>query len=149
MELQDISEHISEHIMEISKIIHKKGHTIAREYGLTYDQFHMLLYLKKSQNPPTINELASKSHRAQNTVSEKISRLEEKGLVRRVGDEKDRRITRVQITEKGLDLVKTIKKEKGNKIIYSALRSMEVEEVNNLNRSLERLYRYLKEGNRE
>jgi len=105
--------------------------------------------LKKSENPPTINDIASRLERAQNTVSEKISRLEDKGLVRRIGDVNDRRITRVEITDKGLDLVKTIKRERSNKVIYSALKNMEEDEVKDLLKNLEKLHHYLKEGDVE
>lgn len=149
MELLSISEAISDYIRQIGKIIHKKGHEIAKEYGLTYDQYHLLIYLKKSENPPTINDIASRLERAQNTVSEKISRLEDKGLVRRIGDVNDRRITRVEITDKGLDLVKTIKRERSNKVIYSALKNMEEDEVKDLLKNLEKLHHYLKEGDVE
>lgn len=97
--------------------------------------------------PPTINEISNKSNRAQNTISEKISRLEGKGLVKRINDVCDRRITRVAITEDGLKLIKDIKKERSNRVIYAALSKMEEVEVDNLLSALEKLYNNLKEGN--
>jgi len=110
MDLQHASEVISRYIWECSNIIHAKGHNIAKECGLTYDQYHRLIYLKNSKEPPTINEISNILNRAQNTISEKVTRLEEKGLVKRIDDEKDRRIKRVFVTEEGLKLVETIKK---------------------------------------
>jgi DNA-binding MarR family transcriptional regulator len=145
LELQRISEYISDYIIGISKIIHKRGHKIAKEYGLTYDQFHLLIYLNSSQNPPTINDIANKLDRAQNTVSEKITRLEEKGLIARRVDIDDRRITRVEITQKGSQLINKIEKEKNHKVILSALTHMEEEDVLNLLENLKKLYNCLKE----
>jgi len=147
LELQDTSEAISDYIRKCSHIIHTKGHHIAKEFGLTYDQYHLLIYLMELDTPPTINEISNKSNRAQNTISEKISRLEGKGLVKRINDVCDRRITRVAITEDGLKLIKDIKKERSNRVIYAALSKMEEVEVDNLLSALEKLYNNLKEGN--
>ncbi len=63
MELQKKSESISYYIRECSNIIHHKGHQIAQEYGLTYDQHHLLIYLNKSKVAPTINDISNKFNR--------------------------------------------------------------------------------------
>ena len=94
MDLHKKSESISNYIRECSNIIHTKGHQIAQEYGLTYDQYHLLIYIELKERAPTINDIAEKFNKAQNTISEKVSRLEEKGLINRIGDEQDRRVTR-------------------------------------------------------
>lgn len=143
MELQKASEAISNYIRECSNIIHTKGHQIAQEYDLTYDQYHLLIYLSFSKTPPTISEISKKYNRAQNTISEKISRLEEKELVSRIDDSMDRRITRVIITEKGLDLINTIRQERSNRVTYIALKKMKNREVENLLTNLTKLYNNL------
>lgn len=144
MELQKASETISNYIRECSNIIHTKGHQIAQEYGLTYDQYHLLIYLSFREKPPTINEISKKFNRAQNTISEKISRLEEKELVSRVDDLKDRRITRVIITERGLNLIHTIRQVRSNRVTYTALEKMKKDEIENLLINLSILYNNLK-----
>ena len=128
MELHKASEIISNYIRECSNIIHRKGHQIAQEYDLTYDQYHLLIYLSFSEHPPTINEISKKFNRAQNTISEKISRLEEKGLVNRRDDIEDRRVTRVEITEKGVNLINLIRQERSNRVTYVALEKMRTDE---------------------
>ncbi|MCF6462964.1 MarR family winged helix-turn-helix transcriptional regulator [Clostridium sp. Cult1] len=143
MELQKASEAISNYIRECSNIIHTKGHQIAQEYDLTYDQYHLLIYLSFSKTPPTISEISKKYNRAQNTISEKISRLEEKELVSRIDDSMDRRITRVIITEKGLNLINTIRQERSNRVTYIALKKMNNREVENLLTNLTKLYNNL------
>ncbi|HSH36754.1 MarR family winged helix-turn-helix transcriptional regulator [Schnuerera sp.] len=147
MELQKISETISNYIRECSNIIHTKGHQIAQEYDLTYDQYHLLIYLSFSDKPPTINEISRKFNRAQNTISEKITRLEEKGLVSRVDDIDDRRITRVIISEEGLNLIRIIKQERSNRVTFIALEKMKKNEAEDLLNNLGKLYNNLnKEG---
>ena len=145
MDLQKKSESISNYIRECSNIIHAKGHQIAQEYDLTYDQYHLLIYLSFMQTPPTISDISKKFNRAQNTISEKVSRLEEKNLAIRTDDEQDRRITRVIITEKGIELIHTIKQERSNRATYRALEKMDESEVDNLLLSLTKLYDNLKE----
>lgn len=146
MELQKLSDAISDCIRGCNNIVHRKGHQIAKEYDLTYDQYHLLIYLKGIEEPPTINEISEKFNRAQNTISEKISRLEEKKLIDRIDDVNDRRITRVVITEKGVGLIKTIKKERSYRAVYLALSKMEKKEVENLLNNLEKLYSNLDKG---
>ncbi|MCF6466788.1 MarR family winged helix-turn-helix transcriptional regulator [Clostridium sp. Cult2] len=145
MELQKTSETISNYIRECSNIIHKKGHQIAQEYDLTYDQYHLLIYLSFCETPPTINEISNKFNRAQNTMSEKISRLEEKELVSRMDDIEDRRVTRVKITEKGLNLINVIRQERSNRVTYVALKKMKIDEIENLLTNLSKFYNNLKE----
>lgn len=145
MELQKKSESISYYIKECNNVIHRKGHQIAQEYGLTYDQHHLLIYLNKSKVAPTINDISNKFNRAQNTISEKVSRLEDKGLVKRCEDVEDRRITRVYITERGKELIHTIKQERSNRVVYSALKNMEDEEVDELLKNLAKLHDVLTE----
>lgn len=142
--MQNISETISRYIRECSDIIHTKGHQIAKEYGLTYDQYHLLVYLNSLKSPPTISEISDKLNRAQNTISEKITRLEEKGLVNRIDDSTDRRVTRVIATELGIELISNIRRERSNRVTYLALSQMEKNDVENLLIFLEKLYNNLK-----
>jgi DNA-binding MarR family transcriptional regulator len=149
MDLQKKSESISNYIRECNNIMHTKGHKLAQEYNLTYDQYHLLFYLNICENSPTISDISRKFNRAQNTISEKISRLEEKGLVCKVDDEQDRRITRVIITEKGANLIYNIKQERSNRVTYIALEKMDESQVDDLLMNLTILYNNLnkvKEG---
>ncbi len=143
MDLYKKSESISNYIRECSNIIHTKGHQIAQEYGLTYDQYHLLIYIDLLERAPTINDIAEKFNKAQNTISEKVSRLEEKELVNRVGDKQDRRMTRVTITEEGKNLIDTIRQERNSRATYVALQTMNESEVDSLLINLTRLYNNL------
>lgn len=146
MNLLEKSEKVSRYIRECNNIIHIKGHDIAKEYGLTYDQYHLLLFLQRNlEEPPSIRDLSKKFKRAQNTTSEKISRLEEKKLVEKVIDEKDRRIMRVNIMDEGIRIIDEIRKERTHRITYKALEQMEEDDIDQLLLSLEFLYDNFKE----
>lgn len=140
MELSEKAGKVTDYIRECEKIIHKKGHELAQYYNLTIDQYHLLLMLNFSNIPPTIGEIAEKFDKAQNTISERISRLEEKGLVERIPDSIDRRISRVSITDDGNKLVETIRQERSNIFILNAISKMDESEVDLLIILLEELY---------
>ncbi len=140
MDLEEKAEIVVNYIRKSEEIIHRKGHELAQCYNLTLDQYHLLAYLNMLEESPTIGEIADKYCKAQNTISEKVSRLEEKGLVERKSDFLDRRLTRVVITPEGKNLICTVKKERRNKSVLRALNSMNDEDINNLIKGLEILY---------
>ena len=146
MELLEKSDEISRYIRECYRIIHSKGHDIAKEYGLTYDQYHILLVLKKNiEDPPSIRDLSKRFQKAQNTTSEKITRLEDKGLVEKIADPQDRRIMRVMIKKEGLEIIENIKKERTERVTYRAVEDMGQERIDSFLKDLEYVYNNLKE----
>ncbi|EOD00261.1 MarR family winged helix-turn-helix transcriptional regulator [Caldisalinibacter kiritimatiensis] len=146
MDSRQKSQQIIEHIKQINRLVHTKHHEVAKEHNLTLDQFHLLVHLPKREEPPTISEIADRASKAHNTISEKVTRLEEKGLVKRVRDEKDRRISRVVITEKGQKLLDTIKRQAGYEFVYNALEKIDNEIVDNLLGGLKELSEQLNKG---
>ena len=146
MNLNEKAGIISSYIRECEQLIHNKGHEIAQSYNLTLDQYHLLIYLYKSEIPPTIGEIAGKFGKAQNTISEKISRLEEKGFVERITDQADRRVNRVLITEEGKSIVEIVRKERSDKFIFNAIKGMDTEQLDNLLEGLKQLLKSLKKG---
>lgn len=138
MSLEDNTQKIIEYIKIINRKIHNKHHEMAQRNNLTLEQFHLMLYLD-NKNPPTIGEIARRSDRAQNTISERVSKLEEKEIVMRVKDPHDRRVSRVMITDKGKKLMYSIKKSVANEFVYSALLKMKDKDVDDLVLKLEEL----------
>ncbi|OEC85817.1 MULTISPECIES: MarR family winged helix-turn-helix transcriptional regulator [Methanobacterium] len=123
----DVAE-IWEYLERVEKVIHSKHHKAAKKYGLTLEQFHLLIELDELELdiisekalPPTIGEIAADIGNAPHTLSGRIKRLEKKGLIKKIRDEKDLRINRVVFTEKGRDLINNIKKETGDEFIHKA-----------------------------
>lgn len=124
MNAREKTNKIVERISILDKLIHMKHHEVAQEHNLSLDQFHLLIHLIHwdfNEKPPTIGDIAKKSDRAQNTISERVTRLEEKGLLKRVKDEDDRRISRVVMTDDGIKLMKSINYQASNEFVSKAL----------------------------
>lgn len=139
MSLENKTEDIVRNVRLISRMIHMKRHEIAQSYNLTLDQFHTLIYLNNTISPPTIGEIATEIRKAQNTISERISRLEEKALVERIRDEHDRRISRVKLTDKGTELINSIHYQSSNEFVRKALINIDEETVESMVYGLEQL----------
>ena len=130
-----------------NKLIRLKHRETAKKYGLTFEQFHLLIELDHHAEfkvstyelPPTVGEIAADVGNAPHTLSERIKRLEKKGLVKKIRDEKDLRINRVMLTDKGQTLLDRIKNEAVNIFIHNALEEMDERSLNNLLNILKQL----------
>ena len=136
--------------MEIDKLIQRKHHELAQQYGLSLEQFHLLIELDElmldidnESSAPTVGEIASSIDNSQNTVSEKITRLENKGLVTRIKDVKDRRISRIVLTDEGRSLIDAISKQASNRFLFDAISRMKSEDIDDLLECLEKLVKQM------
>lgn len=136
---------------EIDNLIHQNYHTIAKKNNLTLEQFHLLIELDDlmldipaEHEGPTVGEIAKTINNSQNTVSERITRLEKKGLVIRVRDQNDRRISRVLLTGEGRDFIKTIDKQANSHFLLNSLSKMKDTDIENLERCLKTLINLMK-----
>ncbi len=137
------TEEIIKYVRYINSLVHRKRHLLAQDNNLTFDQFHTLIFLNKTDYPPTIGEMAKETKKAQNTISERISRLEEKGLVERVKDKNDRRVSKVALTQVGRELINSINYQAGTEFVKKALIDINEEVVDNMLFGLEELAKQL------
>jgi DNA-binding MarR family transcriptional regulator len=79
----------------------------ARAAGLTHTQHQLLVAIKghPGGKPPTVGELADYLLLRHHSAVELVDRAEMAGLVRRRADDRDARLVRVQLTDKGDRLV--------------------------------------------
>lgn len=71
---------------QINRRVTSKHHEIALKYGLTLEQFHLMIEMDELELdvisdealPPTIGEIAADLGNAPHTLSERIKRLEKK-----------------------------------------------------------------------
>lgn len=135
---------------EVDKLIHEKYHELAQNYDLTIEQFHLLIDVEELRldindefSAPTEAQMAKSAKNSQNTVSERITRLENKGLVRRIKDNMDKRISRVVLTDGGRALIESIDKQASSKFLYNSIANMEDSEINKFLSSLEKLIKLM------
>jgi len=124
---------------KIDALIHQQYHVQAQKYGLSLEQYHLLIELDElmldvpAEDPGvSIGKIAQHIGNAQNTISERISRLEDKGLLQRVRDVKDRRVSRVCITGEGQKIIDAIEQEAARFSLVNAVETLEDEEVDQM-----------------
>jgi DNA-binding MarR family transcriptional regulator len=140
---------------KINRNIRLKHRETAQKYGFTFEQFHLLIELDQHTElkltadilPPTIGEVADDIGNAPHTLSERIKRLEKKGLVEKRRDNKDLRVNRIMLTHQGQLLIDKIKNEAGNIFIYNTLEHMDQKSLNNLLIGLKELNQEISKGN--
>lgn len=74
-----------------------------RRFSTTPSQFSILRNLSMEEATP-MSELSRKISCVNSNITSIVGRMEEKGLVERVQDKEDRRVVKVNLTEKGKNL---------------------------------------------
>jgi DNA-binding MarR family transcriptional regulator len=130
---------ILENKERIDTLIHRQHHRLAQKHGLSLEQFHLMIELDElmmdipdSETGLPVGELAGHTGNAQNTISERITRLEMKNLVTRVRDTADRRINRVILTDDGRNLIAVIGREASSDLLKEALADLSDDEIHSL-----------------
>jgi DNA-binding MarR family transcriptional regulator len=108
-----------------------------RKYGTTPSQFSILLNLSTEESTP-MSELSKLSACVNSNITSIIGRMEERGLVKRMQDKKDRRVVRVELTEEGKKLYnKTVLPHK--QFLAKMLECYSDKELNELNLLLDKV----------
>ncbi len=76
---------------------------LLKDLGLTYPQYLVMLVLWEHRTR-RLGEIAATLRLATHAISPIVDRLEDAGLVRRVGDERDGRVVHVELTPTGAGL---------------------------------------------
>jgi DNA-binding MarR family transcriptional regulator len=78
------------------------------EWGVTTAQYGVLLHLMRGE-PLSLTDLSGLVFRSNSTLTSLIDRMERDGLVARADHARDRRVTTVELTSKGRELLQTIR----------------------------------------
>lgn len=89
-------------------IKHGNSNRLAGAYGLSQQQWTLLGVLFRSGQGMTMTELGKNLLVTKANMTGMIDRLERDGFVSRHPDQFDRRVTKVQLTEKGMEFMKAI-----------------------------------------
>jgi DNA-binding MarR family transcriptional regulator len=112
-----------------------------RKYGTTPSQFSILWNLSIEQSTP-MSELSKQSACVNSNITSIIGRMEEKGLVRRLQDKKDRRVVRVELTDAGKELYnQTVLPHK--EFLAKIMECYTEDELIELNKLLEKIYKHV------
>lgn len=131
-------EAIEKYLRKIDCIIKKKGREILKDYNITGPQFNALQYLIRDGNL-TIGELSEKMALAYSTITDLVDRMEKNNLVIRVRDDKDRRVVRIKVLDKGFEILQKVL-IKRIEYLEEMLNSFTEDEKQFLVKSLKKLY---------
>lgn len=106
---QELVNEIEEELRYISRIIRQKGREILVHFHITPPQFEALFLLREHGNL-TIGELSNKMFLAYSTTTDLVDRMERNGLVERIRDTVDRRVVRLRIRERGVQMIEEVLK---------------------------------------
>ncbi|MCT4596127.1 MAG: MarR family transcriptional regulator [Anaeromicrobium sp.] len=137
---------IIRHKKTIDDLLEQKNRQLAHRFGLRLEQYKLLIQLKEiieeykgGKEGPTVGEIAKKLNKSQNTMSEQITRLEKKELLKRGRDSKDRRINRVYITKKSDELLENMENQAEKTYLAHSLQKLSDEKILILHKCLEEL----------
>jgi len=103
--LTDMSRRISFLMHDISRHSRYWFDARAKSRGLTRAQWRVLISLAHSEESPTQSELADRLDVERITLCRMVDRMAEAGLLERHADPSDRRVWRLQLTDKAAPLV--------------------------------------------
>lgn len=133
---------IEKNIRFLAEIIKQKGRKILSSYTITPPQFIALQWLLE-KGDMTIGELSNKMDLAFSSTTNLIDRMEKNHLVKRIRDEKDRRIVRIHLLKEGIRIIEEVI-EKRQLYLNEVLQNFNDKEINTLQSSLEKLYENMK-----
>lgn len=111
---------------------------------LSMSEVHTLENIAKSESK-TMSDVAKRSLVTSGTLTVAVNRLQQKGYINRVQDEKDRRIFRLTLTKKANDVLK-IHDEFHENMINSFISDLNVDEDTALIGSLQKIMDYFKQN---
>ena len=94
-------------ISRLSLVVEKELEPVFVQFGLNHWSFDMLATLRRAGTPYRLSptELFRSMMVTSGTMTNRIDRLAEKGLVRRIPDPEDRRGILVELTQQGRELI--------------------------------------------
>lgn len=108
-----------------------------REHGVTSSQYNVLRILRGEGKPLPCQEIAERMVQVVPAMTGLIDRLEAQGLLRRERCTEDRRVIYIELTAKGVDLLKQLD-EPVKRLHQSLLGHLTADELRELNRLLEK-----------
>ena len=124
----------------LSREVIKMYQPVLSKYNLTYTQYVTMLAMWELEKAP-FKEVAKKLYLDSGTLTPVLKKLESMGLVNKYRDKNDDRMVIVELTQKAIDLKDDIKKVLDE--IYCKINGLEVDELINLKKSLDKMLKQL------
>jgi DNA-binding MarR family transcriptional regulator len=108
-----------------------------REYRMLVPSFHILYTIQALGSKATLSEVARNVERKIHVVSRQAASMEKKGLIKRIKNTPKSKLLKLELTEKGLGIIKFARESKSIEKIFSCLSEEERQQMeSNLKRLL-------------
>ncbi len=97
---EEDAQRLMQDFYRIARSRHALFYDLLSGYGITMHQFHLLMYLKM-KGRMKVTDLGNMMLVSMPTASRMLNTMCEKGLVSKKGDDKDRRLSYVELTREG------------------------------------------------
>jgi len=97
---EEDAQRLMQEFYRIARSRHALFYDLLSGYGITMHQFHLLMYLKM-RGRMKVTDLGNMMLVSMPTASRMLNTMCEKGLVKKTGDDKDRRLSYVELTREG------------------------------------------------
>jgi DNA-binding MarR family transcriptional regulator len=138
--LPDVASRLRLNVMRLARRLRQAS----AEGDLTPSMLSVLASVEAAQ-PVTLGALAARERVQPPTITATVARLEAAGLVRRTGDDADRRVVRVSLTADGRRLVKRNRTRK-DAYLAARLRRLSPDDVATLDRAARIVERLLEDA---
>lgn len=133
---------IEKDLRYIAGLVKQKGREILSHYTITPPQFVALQWLFE-EGDMTIGELSTKMYLAFSTTTDLIDRMEKNNLVKRVKNERDRRVVRIHLLEEDVRIIDEVIKKR-QLYLNEILQDFSDEEIILLQNNLNKLHKNMK-----
>lgn len=129
-------------LRHIAAIIKQQGRRILSNYTITPPQFIALQWLFE-HGDMTIGDLSNKMYLAFSTTTDLVDRMEKNQLVKRVRDEQDRRVVRINLLSEGERVIEEVI-DKRRVYLNSVLADFDEQQVKDFSDLLTKLHQEMK-----
>lgn len=130
--------HMEKDLRYIAAIIKQQGRQILSNYTITPPQFIALQWLFE-HGDMTIGDLSNKMYLAFSTTTDLVDRMEKNELVKRVRDEKDRRVVRIHLLAEGERVIEEVI-DKRRDYLQEVVQNFNPEELSTFTELLSKLH---------
>ena len=127
---------VTDAITSTYKTLLRESEELLSKEGITRAQFHALRCV--ANGPVPMKDISEKMFVTRANITGLVDKLESKGLVKRVGHQRDRRATIIRLTPKGISVQKRLA-SKYTDFMHDSLKVLTEEEQRNLRDALLKL----------
>lgn len=130
---------LSENGFELWQQIGRVNHAILlirqqelRQLHIPVRQFHLLIAIRDLGPNATLSELSKRMERGQNVISEQTMRMETEGLIRRIKETPRSTLLKIEVTQKGLNLIRFGRESKIMSGVFSSISEKESKQLKSI-----------------